>query len=96
MNMKIYSSCGIQRHPIISKDDLKKELEMSPRKDSLNGLPEGNQIGHTVPSRKMGVSQKRTKKGALKSLDRNSKGRLGKFQELGRCKKKLEGAPLKI
>ena len=93
MNMKIYSSRGIQRHPIISKDDLKKELEMSPRKDSLNGLPEGNQIGHTVTSRKMGVSQERTKKGALKSLDRNSKGRPGRFQGFGVAKKDLKGRP---
>ena len=68
---------------------------MSPWKDSLNGLPEGSQIGHTVTSRKMGLSQKRTWKGALKSPDRNSKGRTGRFQELGRCKNRLEGAPLK-
>ena len=62
----------------------------------IHGLPEGSMIGHTVTSRKMGVSQKGTWKGAIKSLDRNSKGRPGRFQELGRCKKTLEGAPLKF
>ena len=80
----------------ILRDDFKKKLEMSPRKDSLNGLPEESQIGHTVTSRKLGLSQKKTWKGALKSPDRNSKGRPGRFQELGCCKNRLEGAPLKI